>query len=199
MMDHNDQPVSDEEYFGPSKSQVKREMHALQELGKQLVLASDQHLKVLNEQLQLDEKLLDAIKLAKRLNSHEARRRQIQYIGKLMRQAPHEALAAGLESLNRDGTLATENLHQIEHERDQLLASDQALTAWLKTHPQVEIQVIRSIIRAARQEQARNDKIRAEGATNVKPQHKHYRALFQAIKAAHAAKPATDDTTFSSE
>jgi len=78
----------------PSKSQVKRDMHALLALGKALVELSDDKLK----RLPLPESLYEAIRLAQRITSREARRRQIHYVGKLMRQAPAQDIQAQLHT-----------------------------------------------------------------------------------------------------
>jgi len=78
----------------PSKSQVKRDMHALLDLGKELVELSDDKLK----RLPLSEALYDAIRMAQRISSREARRRQIHYVGKLMRQAPAQEIQAQLHA-----------------------------------------------------------------------------------------------------
>jgi len=77
----------------PSKSQVKREMHALLDLGKDLVALPNDKLK----RLPLSEALYDAVRLAQGITSREGRRRQIHYVGKLMRQAPAEEIQAQLQ------------------------------------------------------------------------------------------------------
>src|SRR5690606_21216236 len=71
---------ADDLYDRPSKSQVKREMLALTDLGKQLVDLPPERLR----KLALEEKLHEAIRLAQRTTSREGRRRQIHYVGKLM-------------------------------------------------------------------------------------------------------------------
>jgi len=78
----------------PSKSQIKRDMHALLDLGKELVALSDDKLK----RLPLSETLYEAIRLAQRITSREGRRRQIHYVGKLMRQAPAAEIQAQLHA-----------------------------------------------------------------------------------------------------
>jgi len=84
----------------PSKSQKKREQTARQDLGEQLIGLPDELL----DSLSLDERLYDAIHAARRMKSHEAQRRQKQFIGKLMRdidQAPIHALLASLRGEDR--------------------------------------------------------------------------------------------------
>jgi len=78
----------------PSKSQVKRDMHALLDLGKELVALPEHKLK----RLPLSETLLEAILLAQRITSREGRRRQVHYVGKLMRQAPAVDIQAQLHA-----------------------------------------------------------------------------------------------------
>jgi ribosome-associated protein len=167
----------------PSKSQVKREMLALQALGKQIVQLSEQRVK----QLPLDEKLMQAVLLAQRTTSREGRRRQIHYVGKLMRNAPAQAIEAQIDTWANGSREETAYLHAIERDRDLLLADDAALTTWLDAHPGVDVQAMRALIRAARSEEKKNAALN-EGQ---QPQRKHYRALYQAIKAAQSA-PQTD-------
>ncbi len=81
----------------PSKTQRKHRMHALQELGAELVLLDPSRL----EKLDLPEALADAIALARRLTRHEAKRRQMQYIGRLMRDVDPEPLREALVRWSR--------------------------------------------------------------------------------------------------
>lgn len=176
-MDHNDQPDFPEMDDRPSKSQIKRDMLALQALGKRLVETPAERIKKLN----LEEKLLDAVLLAQRTTSREGLRRQVHYVGKLMRDAPFQEIEAQLDTWDKGSAADTAYMHRIERDRDRLLASDEHLTAWLARHPSIDIQAIRSVIRAARQEQSRNEAL----LPGQEPQRKHYRALFQAIKSAY--------------
>jgi ribosome-associated protein len=82
----------------PSRSQRKREVEALQVLGEQLSTLSEQSLKA----LPLDERLLDALQAAKQVNQRGAHKRQLQYIGKLMRQIDDDVLDAIVERLQQD-------------------------------------------------------------------------------------------------
>ena len=159
----------------PSKTQVKREMHALLELGKSIVELSTDRVR----QLPLDDKLREAILLAQRTTSREGRRRQIHYVGKLMRHAPAEEIRQQMDTWANGSRQETAFLHAIERDRDRLIADDAALTVWLEKHPDVNVQEIRSLIRAARSEQKKNESLKP----GQEPQRKHYRALYQAIKA----------------
>ena len=179
-MEHEQDSEHQELQDRPSKSQVKRDMLALQALGKRLVDTSVERLKRLN----LEEKLLAAILLAQRTTSREGRRRQVHYVGKLMREAPAQEIQAQLDAWDKGSATETAHMHRLERDRDRLLASDDHLTPWLEQHPSVDIQAFRALICAARQEAKKN----ASQPADHMPQRKHYRALFQAIKAAYDEK-----------
>jgi len=164
----------DDGYTGPSKSQVKREMLALQDLGKQLVDLPADKLK----QLPIDEKLLDAIRLAQRTTSREGRRRQIHYVGKLMRSADADAIRTRLDTWLNGSREETRALHRLETLRDKLLADDEALTRLLEEFPDADSQHLRALIRASRKEAQHNLSLNP----GQEPQRKQFRALFQALK-----------------
>ena len=170
----NESENSESEYDRPSKSQVKREMHALLDLGKQLVDLSPDRLK----QLPLSEKLLESIRLAQRINSREGRRRQIHYVGKLMRDAGADAIRHQLDVWENGSREEAAAMHQLEAQRDLLLKDDQALTELLTEFEQADVQHLRSLIRAGRKEQEANQNLQPGQA----PKRKHYRALYQALK-----------------
>jgi ribosome-associated protein len=153
----------------PSKSQLKRESHALQALGEELAQLPDDRLKA----LEAPETLIEAIREYKRTRSHEGRRRQMQLIGKLMRQTDPEPLREAVASMKVPHARETLALHQAEHWREQLIAGDKALQQWMDEHPQTDTQQLRSLIRAARKE------------GELPPEKRHgrsYRELFQFIK-----------------
>ena len=185
QMTHDDQDYQ-EAQERPSKSQVKRDMLALQELGKAIVDLSTDRVK----QLPLGEKLREAVLLAQRTTSREGRRRQIHYVGKLMRDAPAEQIRQQLDTWANGSRQETAFLHAIERDRDRLIANDEALTPWLDAHPGVDVQAIRSLIRAARAEHKKNQSL----PPGQEPQRKHYRALYQAIKTATPAPETAPDT-----
>lgn len=159
----------------PSKSQIKREMHALLDLGKELVELSPERLK----QLPLSERLYEAIRLAQRTPSREGLRRQVHYVGKLMRDAPADEIRNQLETWKHGSREQTQTMHKLESLRDRLLKDDQALTTLLEKYPHADIQQLRTLIRAGRKEMTANETLRP----GQDPQRKHYRALFQALKA----------------
>ena len=162
------------EYRGPSKSQRKREMNALQELGERLVALPAAKL----AQLPLGDRLLEAVREAQRIKSHEARRRQLQFVGKLMRDVDSEAIAGQLQIWENGSRAQAAHFHALEAWRDRLIESDDALTALLQHAPHVDIPHLRNSIRQARREQAHNAGL-TDGQT---PQRKHFRELFQQVK-----------------
>lgn len=165
---------SDNGYDRPSKSQVKRDMLALLDLGKQLIDLPTDKLK----QLPLSEKLYDAIREAQRTTAREGRRRQVHYVGKLMRDAEADVIRRQLDIWENGSREVTAAMHRIETLRDMLLADDTALTRLLAEYPQADIQQLRTLIRAGRKEAAHNTTL----VQGQDPQRKHYRALFQALK-----------------
>ena len=134
----------------PSKTRLKQQSHDLQKLGMALADLSDARL----QRLELPERLFDAIVQYRNTRSHEGRRRQLQFVGKLMREvddAPlREAVAESRLGSARDSLL----LHQAEAWRDELLADDEALTRWMHEHADCDAQRLRSLVRAARREAA---------------------------------------------
>jgi ribosome-associated protein len=134
----------------PSKSQRKRDMTALQDLGAELVALAPEPLR----RLELPDELRQAIEAARRITAHEGRRRQLQYVGKLMRRVDPEPIRAALEMLSGKSRAATELLHRCERWRDRLLDDDAALTEWLAAHQDGDVQRLRALIRAARRERA---------------------------------------------
>ncbi len=169
----------------PSKSQIKREMIARQELGEHLVALPRDRVR----QLPVSEKLHEAILEAQRITAHEGKRRQIQYVGKLMRDAhiePIQAMLAAWEGESLDQIAA---FHQLELWRDKLLNSDDHFTAFKNLYPEADAQHLRALIRAARKEVAGN----AALLPGHEPQRKHFRALFQEIKRLQAAANAVPE------
>lgn len=133
----------------PSKTRRKREAHARQDIGERLVQLSEERLAAVD----LTEDLRRAVLEAKRLRAHGARRRQLQYIGKLMRRAEVEPILAQLEAASQGVQTEAVLLHTVERWRARLLSDDAALTGFLEDYPQAQSQPLRALIRDARQEQ----------------------------------------------
>lgn len=180
----------EQEYERPSKSQLKREMTALQKLGEDLVAEPRDRIK----RVPMPEDVRDAILECQQIKDHEGRRRQMQYVGKKMRTLDEDELAAiqrTLDSWNGLSKADTAAMHALEKRRDKLLANDAALTELLGQHPELDAQHLRALIRNARKEHAEN-----------KPP-KAYREIFQTLKqlqaktssSHHEQSEQDDDTT----
>lgn len=175
MINQTDLETDNNEYDGPSKSQVKRDLQAITDLGKQVIDLPFDKVK----QLPLEEKLLDAIRACQKITTRgEGRRRQMLYVGKLMRNADVEAIRRQLDIWENGSKEVTAQMHRLENLRDRLLAHDDELTLFLSDYPEVDGQPLRALIRAARKEQTQN----AALAPDQEPQRKNYRALFQFLK-----------------
>jgi ribosome-associated protein len=133
----------------PSKSQRKREMTALQALGESLLELPP----ALLARLELPERLREALAEMRRIGSHEGRRRQAQYIGRLMRDVDPAPLQAAIELARGDSRRAVALMHRCEQLRERLLADDAALAAVVAQLPGADVQRLRTMIRAARREQ----------------------------------------------
>jgi ribosome-associated protein len=132
----------------PSKTRRKKDSHDLQDLGEALVAMPDGRL----IDLPMDESLLDAIRQYRVTRTHEGRRRQMQYIGKLMRRNDPEPLREAVAAMQLGQAKDALALHDAERWRNELIASDGALDTWLAEHPQADVQQLRSLIRAARKD-----------------------------------------------
>jgi ribosome-associated protein len=138
----------DEEELPPSKTKIKKQMHELRDLGVELTeLGKDQL-----AQLDLPENLRDAIREMKNINKFGAQRRQMQYIGKLMREVDPAPILDKLNVWKGSSQQHIGYMHQLERWRDRLLESDGALTELLAAHPQADAQRLRTLIRNAQKE-----------------------------------------------
>jgi len=134
----------------PSKTKRKEASHELQSLGAALVELSDERLAGLD----LDEPLLDALREYRRIRSHEARRRQMQLIGKLMRSADVDAARRAVDEVKLGRAQDALSLHQAERWRAELIADDEAATRFASAHPGVDMQRLRALARSARKDAA---------------------------------------------
>lgn len=145
-----------------SKGQLKREAESAQALGKAMVDLPDSDFKRSLKQLELPEDLLDALIACRKIKSHEAHRRQLQFIGKLMRGIDCEPIEQALESIKRSGQIATAKLHEIERWRERLLEQgDNALTELKELYPHIDTTQVRQLVANARRELAKQQAPRA--------------------------------------
>ena len=150
-----------------SKTKRKQAMEELQALGEELVaLASDQV-----KRIDIPDDLRSAVSEAQRMTKHdEARRRQMQYIGKLMRSVEVEPIRAALALVRGESAGETAKLHRLERLRADFLADEKVVHEIAQRYPGVDLQHLRSLRRAALKEQEQNKPPRS------------YRALFQRLK-----------------
>lgn len=134
----------------PSKTRLKQQSHDLQKLGMALADLSEARL----ARLELPERLLDALAQYRNTRTHEGRRRQLQYVGKLMRDVDDAPLREAVAESKLGSARDTLLLHETERWRDALLADDEALTRWMNEHADCDAQRLRSLVRAARREAA---------------------------------------------
>ena len=132
----------------PSKTQRKKEMHDLQALGTELVDLNDQQL----ASIELPVRLLDAVKEARRMTKFEARRRQMQYIGKIMRDIDPEPIRSRLAAWKAVSIESTARLHAIERWRARLLEDEGAMTELLREHPRADAARLRMLVRNTQRE-----------------------------------------------
>src|SRR5688572_21691737 len=149
-------------------------MHELQALGAALAALSEAQLKA----MALDEDLLAALLEAKRIKSHEAKRRQMQYIGRLMRDVDPSPIRSRLAELEGNSAQAAARHRRLEAWRERLLGDDEALTAFAAEHPGADLQALRTLIRNARKEASLGRPPRA------------YRELFRILKEIESSTPA---------
>ena len=150
----------------PSKTKQKEVMHELRDLGAELVELSVGQLKRIN----LPENIFDAVRDCQKITAHGARRRQIQYLGKLMRSVDDEPIRAGLALLRGESSAETARLHRLERLRVRLLEDEAVLTEIAAQWPGVDLQHLRTLRRNALKEKENN-----------KPP-KNFRAIFQILQ-----------------
>ena len=158
-----------------SKTDLKKESAAQQQLGEDLLtLRAD-----LLERLDLPEKLIEALAEARRITNFEGKRRQMQFIGKLMRKLDDDVLdaaRAALDEQHSGSARETLALHLAEQWRDRLIDSDDAIAEWLTQHPDTDSQQLRALVRQARKD-AR------PGKAGEAPRHgRAYREIFKLVR-----------------
>ncbi|WP_051709635.1 ribosome biogenesis factor YjgA [Andreprevotia chitinilytica] len=183
MAKHNSSKQdADDEIETVSKSQMKRDSIALQELGAALIPVDKKRL----ESLHLPERLLTAILDAKRITANGATARQKQYIGKLMRDVDPAPIRELLDAMAGVSDRHNAWLHQLERLRDRLIDDPKALESFIVEHPQADIQQLRQLIRNVLKEREQ-----------LKPP-KAFRELFQVLREyiPEPALPGTDADAF---
>ncbi|HVL09636.1 MAG TPA: ribosome biogenesis factor YjgA [Burkholderiaceae bacterium] len=142
---------ADDQDLPKSKSQRKREMTALQDLGAEIEALPKEKFK----RVPLPEHVAEALLEARRITNHEGKRRQMQYVGKVMRSLDDGEVAAirrVLDTFKGASRAETARLHLIERWRDRLLTDDGAMTAFCAEYPDADVQTLRALIRNARRE-----------------------------------------------
>jgi ribosome-associated protein len=170
MPRHRDLPPPDPS-VPPSKTRRKHESHALQDLGEALIGQDPSRL----AELGLPEPLFDAIVQARGIRAHEGRRRQLQYVGKLMRDIDPAPIEAALARWSAGIPADHARFAELERWRDALMADDAALARLVAEHPQVDRDALALLVRDARAERARGG-----------PPHR-FRQLFRALRGMLAA------------
>jgi ribosome-associated protein len=160
---------------GASRTDMKRESDALQELGEELLTLRADRL----AQLGLPDKLNDALAELRRITNFEGRRRQAQFVGKLMRKLDDETVdqaRAALAEQRRGPAREAALLHHTEQWRTLLLEGDEALARWMAQYPETDAQQLRSLVR-----QARKDAVPEK--PGLAPRHgRAYREIFQLLR-----------------
>lgn len=156
-MEHDNDPSA----RPASKSQLKRDAHALQKLGIDLLQAPESDWL----ELQLPEDLISALKAAKRMPSRGAHKRQLQLIGKLMRGIDADPIQQYFEQRRLDARRQARIQHRLESWRDRIIAEgDSAIDAYLDEHPGADRQRLRQLARQAKKEQSKNKPPKASRA-----------------------------------
>ncbi|MCH2041218.1 MAG: DUF615 domain-containing protein [Saccharospirillaceae bacterium] len=156
------------EYEIVSKTEMKREMDRLQELGKRLTeLNANQW-----QTLTIKEVLRDALVESKRLKHNEARRRHLQYIGKLMRDEDVELVQQQVDLLDPSSEAFGRRVGQMERWRERLIKDDKAMNTFIDEYPHVDRQHLRNLVRNATKEMSSEPPKPGSG----------YKKLFQFIK-----------------
>ncbi|NBX21959.1 MAG: DUF615 domain-containing protein [Betaproteobacteria bacterium] len=161
----------------PTRTDLKKESDALQKLGEDLLTLRAELL----TKLDLPDKLVDGVAEAKRITNFEGKRRQMQFIGKLMRKldpAKWDEIRAALEEQHMPSVQETMVLHQAEQWRDRLIADDDAVGQWLNLSPDTDSQQLRALVRQARKD------AKPEKPGEAVRHGRSYREIFQLVREA---------------
>ena len=166
-----------------SRTDLKRESFELQKLGEDLLQLRQDAMQQLVAQQHVPELLFEAIRDAKKITNFEGLRRQMQYVGKLMRKldaSQVQAIRDALDVQHNGSAEETLALHMSEHWRDRLLKDDQALADWLIAHPDTDSQQLRALIRQARKDGLPDKSAVSQGA--FPRQGRAYRDIFKLVR-----------------
>lgn len=181
--------TSDDRASRPSKTAQKKAMHELQALGEALMALPDARIDAIG----LPESLRDAVRAAQRTKTWEGKRRQIQYLGKLMRRADADPIREAVAAFELGHAKDALALHSAERWRAELIANDAALTHWTAQHPGGDLQQLRTLIRNARRDAAQVAATAKPESAGLAPrQGRAHRELFQWLRAA-LGEGATDE------
>lgn len=160
------------EYDGPSKSEMKRESARMQALGEKLMSLKEFHW----AKVPLSDAMLAALEESLRITSHEGLRRHKQYIGKLMRNEDIDAINAYLKTLEDHRELNTRAFHELENTREQLITGgNEAIGEVLAKFPFADSQKLRQLVKNAKKE-------RADNVAHEKHGTEHGRKLFRYLR-----------------
>lgn len=135
----------------PNKTRLKQEAQELKELGEQIIAMSETE----RARLPLSDDLLAAIDETRRINSREARRRHMQYVGKIMRHEYLDEIRAEFDTMSREKRQRELGFHHLEQWRDRLIEGDSdTITAFVNEYPDVDRQALGQLVRNARAERA---------------------------------------------
>ncbi|MBX3678682.1 ribosome biogenesis factor YjgA [Cognatazoarcus halotolerans] len=151
----DDQEFSEDQL--PSKTRRKKEMHALQDLGEALIALSKEQLR----RMPIPEDLLTAVLDAQRFTSHGARRRQMQYVGRLMRNVDPQPIHDALDVLAGNSRQETARQHRLERLREKLIDDEKVLHEIAETWPGADLQRLRVLRRNAIKEREQGKPPRA--------------------------------------
>ena len=148
----NPEPPPKTEYDRPSKSQLKRDSTALQELGREVSELPRERIIA----LELPEKLTEALLEYQTITAHEGKRRLYQFIGKLMRGIDPLPLREAVDRFKGDSKAEVGDMHLAERWRERLLGEENALLEFASAYPDTDLQQLRTALRNARREKAEN-------------------------------------------
>ena len=169
---------------GLSRTDRKKDSDDRQDLGVELLTLRTELMDRLNTQGHITDLLREALAEARRITNFEGKRRQMQFVGKLMRKLSEESVAAVKDALNEQRMGSTKDtlaLHLAESWRDRLMADDAALQEWMNEYPSTDSQQLRALVRQARKDDVTT---KADIAKGLLPrQSRAFREIFQLIKA----------------